>query len=359
MPQELKKNPSESNLAPSDRVIPGVQIDPRSPSLTFPAPLDFSHAVAPRDALGEAFLPLGREFPNLFVLTPDVPGSTRAVKFQKAYPDRFLNSGVSEMNTIGMASGLSKEGWLPMVVGFAMFVGCKPWEQIRNSVAYPHLNVKIVATHGGINVGPDGVTAQAIEDIALMRVIPGMTVLAPTDGNQVLPVLRAALKMNGPVYIRLERAPIPLLTDPQRPFVIGESLTMREGRDATVIAIGGRVAAALQAAEQLALEHLSVRVISMVSIKPLDTAAVLRAARETGAIVVAEDHNRFGGVGSAVAEILAEHRLGPLEQVALADTFAESGETEELYVKYHLTSDDIAAAVRKVIARRNQLKAQR
>ncbi len=313
-------------------------------------------AVAPRDALGDAYIPLGEEFPNLFVITPDVPGSTRAVRFQEAFPDRFLNSGVSEQNTIGMASGLSKEGWIPLVVGFAMFVGCKPWEQIRNSVAYPHLNVKIVATHGGINVGPDGVTAQAIEDIALMRAIPGMTVLAPTDGNQVLPVLRAALAMQGPVYVRLERAPIPLITDPSAPFTIGESLTLRAGDDATVVAIGGRVAASLDAAEQLAREGVQVRVISMVSIKPLDREAVLRAARETGALVVVEDHNRYGGVGSAVAELLAEHRLGPLEQVAVNDTFAESGETDELYAKYHLTSADIAAAVRRAIARRDQLE---
>lgn len=316
------------------------------------------NAVAPRDALGEAYVPLGAEFPNLFVITPDVPGSTRAIRFQKAYPDRFLNSGVSEQNTIGMASGLSKEGWIPMVVGFAMFVGCKPWEQIRNSVAYPSLNVKIVATHGGINVGPDGVTAQAIEDIALMRSIPGMTVLAPTDGNQILPVLRAALAVEGPVYIRLERAPIELITDPSTPFTIGDSLTLREGTDAAVIAVGGRVVAALHAAKQLASEGISIRVISMVSIKPLDTAAILRAARDTGAIVVAEDHNRYGGLGSAVAEVLAAHRLGPMEQVALNDTFAESGETEELYEKYHLTSADIADAVRNVIRRRDQLETE-
>jgi transketolase len=183
-----------------------------------------------------------------------------------------------------------------------------------------------------------------------------MTVLAPADGNQILPVLRAALKMDGPVYIRLERAPIPLMTDPNLPFTIGDSLTLREGQDATIIAVGGRTAAALQAAEQLAEENISVRVISMVSIKPLDTTAVLRAARETGALVVAEDHNRYGGVGSAVAEVLAEHRLGPLEQVAVADTFAESGETGELYAKYHLTSDDIATAVRKAMNRRDQLE---
>lgn len=316
-------------------------------------------AVAPRDALGDAYVPLGKEFPNLFVITPDVPGSTRAVRFQKAYPDRFLNSGVSEQNTIGMASGLSKEGWIPMVVGFAMFVGCKAWEQIRNSVAYPALNVKIVATHGGINVGPDGVTAQAIEDIALMRSIPGMTILAPTDGNQILPVLRAALSVEGPVYVRLERAPIELITDPAMPFTIGDSLTVREGRDATVIAVGGRVAAALHAADQLAEEGISIRVISMVSIKPLDSTAILRAARETGAVVVAEDHNRYGGLGSAVAEVLAAHRLGPMEQVALDDTFAESGETDELYEKYCLTPTDIAAAVRKVMHRRDQLEMER
>jgi len=312
---------------------------------------DFTLAVEPRVALGDVYEPLGKEFPALFVLTPDVPGSTRAVRFQKAFPERFLNTGVSEMNTIGMAAGLSKEGFIPMVVGFAMFVGCKPWEQIRNSVAYPGHNVKIVATHGGINVGPDGVTAQAIEDIALMRAMPNMTVLAPTDGNQILPVLRASLKVKGPVYIRLERAGIPLLTDPKADFKIGDSLTMREGDDATVIAIGGRVAAALQAAERLAKEGISVRVISMVSIKPLDAKTVIQAARETRAIVVAEDHNCFGGLGSAVAEVLAHHRLGPLEQVALADTFAESGETEELNQKYRLTSEHIAEAVRRGLAR--------
>jgi transketolase len=323
-------------------------------------PVDPRNAVSPRDALGAALVALGAAYPRLFVLTPDVPGSTRAVLFQQAYPDRFLNSGISEQNTIGMAAGLSQEGWLPLVVGFAMFVVCKPWEQIRNSVAYPHLNVKIVATHGGINVGPDGVTAQAIEDIALMRAVPGMTVLAPTDGNQILPVMRAALDMDGPVYIRLERASIPLLTDPDMPYTVGTSLTLRDGQDATIIAIGGRVAAAVQAADQLAAdEGISVRVISMVSIKPLDSESVLRAARETGGLVVVEDHNRYGGVGSAVAELLAAHRLGPLEQVAVPDTFAESGETDELYQKYRLTTSDIAAAVRTVMLRRDHLETER
>jgi transketolase len=317
---------------------------------------DRSKAVGPREALGEAFGPLGKEYPNLFVLTPDVPGSTRAVNFQKAYPDRFLNSGVSEQNTIGMASGLSHEGFIPMVVGFAMFAACKAWEQIRNSVAYPGANVKIVATHGGINVGPDGVTAQAIEDIALMRAIPGMTVLVPTDGNQILPVLRAALDMRGPVYVRLERAPIPLMTDPDTPFVIGSSLTLREGTDATIIAIGGMVALALDAADLLAKDGLSARVISMVSVKPLDTDTALRAARETGAVVTAEDHNRYGGLGSAVAEVLAAHGLGPMAQIAVQDKFAESGETNDLRAKYGLTALAIVAAMRDVMAKRDSVR---
>ncbi len=307
----------------------------------------------PREALGEVFELLGKEYPSLFVITPDVPGSTRAVNFQKAYPERFLNSGVSEQNTIGMASGLSHEGFIPMVVGFAMFAACKAWEPIRNSVAYPGANVKIVATHGGINVGPDGVTAQAIEDLSLMRTIPGMTVLVPTDGNQILPVLRAALDKHGPVYIRLERAPMPLLTDPSTPFTIGDSLTLREGNDATIIAIGGMVGLGLQAADQLAQEGVDVRVISMVSVKPLDVNTILSAARETGGLVLAEDHNRYGGLGSAVAEVLAAHGLGPMAQIAVQDTFAESGETDELRAKYGLTSAAIAAAIRTLLAKRD------
>jgi transketolase len=318
--------------------------------------IERSRMVGPREALGEAFEPLGREYPNLFVITPDVPGSTRAVNFQRVYPDRFLNSGVSEQNTMGIAAGLSHEGFIPMIVGFAMFAACKAWEPLRNSVAYPGANVKIVATHGGINVGPDGVTAQAIEDIALMRAIPGMTVLIPTDGNQILPVLRAALDMHGPVYVRLERAAMPLLTDPEAAFTIGDSLTLRGGDDAGVIAIGGMVGLALDAADQLAADGLNVRVISMVSVKPLDQETVLRAARETGTLVVAEDHNCYGGLGSAVAEVLAAHALGPMAQVAVRDVFGESGETGELRAKYHLTSVDIADAVRRVIQHRDSAR---
>ena len=312
-------------------------------------------AVTHRDALGEAFPILGREYPDLVVLSPDVSPSTRANRFKAAFPERFVSTGISEQNTLGMAAGFSTSGWIPLVAGYAMFVGGKAWEPIRNSIGYPHLNVKIVATHAGINVGPDGVTHQATEDIAIMRAIPGMTVLAPTDANQVLPVLRAAIEMNGPVYVRLERAPIPLLTDANAPYQIGQSLTLRTGRDATIFAVGSMVAAALNAAQALAADGIETGVISMVSIKPIDVEAIVQAADKTGAVVAAEDHNRHGGLSGAVAEVLAQHCPIPMEQVTVQDVYAESGSAEQLRAKYQLTSNDIANAVRVAIDRRENV----
>ena len=256
------------------------------------------------------------------------------------------------MNTLGMAAGLCLEGWRPLVAGFAMFVGGKAWEPMRNSIAYPHLRVTIIASHAGINVGPDGVTHQCIEDIAFMRAVPGMTVLAPTDANQVLPVVRAALRHDGPVYVRLERAGMAAITQPGTDYRIGESLTLQEGDDAAIIAEGGMVAVSLEAVRVLQKEGLRVRVISMVSIKPIDSKAIVSASRETGAIVTAEDHNRHGGLGSAVAEVLSLHAPAPLEQVALADTFAESGETDELREKYGLAPRDVVEAVHRCINRK-------
>jgi transketolase len=309
--------------------------------------------VEQRSVLGDALVRLGQDYPDLVVLSPDVSPSTKAIKFKAAFPERFICTGIAEQNTIGMAAGLSTTGWIPVVAGYAMFVGGKAWEPVRNSIAYSGSNVKIVATHAGINVGPDGVTHQAIEDIALMRSIPRMTVLAPADARQVEPALRAALELEGPVYIRLERAAIPVLTDPETPFAIGSSLLLRPGNDATVIAVGGMAALALESAGRLAAEGVQVRVISMVSLKPLDEAAVVAAALETGAIVTAEDHNRFGGLGSAVAETLVRCSPVPMEMVAVPDTFAESGPSGELYEKYHLTVEDLTQAVRRAIARRD------
>jgi transketolase len=313
-------------------------------------------AVEQRIALGDALVKLGADYPDLVVLSPDVSLSTRATKFKAAFPDRFICTGISEQNTLGMAAGLSTMGWTPVVAGYAMFVVGKAWEPMRNSIAYSHLNVKIVATHAGINVGADGVTHQAIEDIALMRAVPGMVVLAPTDANQVEPALRAALDTPGPVYIRLERAAIPLITRVGAPFTIGKSLTLRQGDDAAIIGIGSMAAIALESAQLLAHDGIQARVISMVSLKPLDEGAVLQAAQETGAIVVAEDHSRHGGLGGAVAEALARLAPVPMEQVALADVFAESGTVEALRAKYGLTAGDIVRAVRLATARRDRLR---
>ncbi len=305
-----------------------------------------------RTALGDAFPILGQEFPDLIVLSPDTSRSTGAAKFRDAFPDRFLCTGVSEMNTLALAAGLCLEGWRPLVAGFAMFVGGKAWEPMRNSIAYPRLHVTIVASHAGINVGPDGVTHQCIEDIALMRAVPGMTVLAPTDANQVLPVVRAALRHDGPVYVRLERSAMPALTESGASFRIGESLLLREGTDATIIAEGGMVAVSLEAAGMLEKSGLQCRVISMVSIKPVDAEAIVSASVQTGAVVAVEDHNRHGGLGSAVAEVLCLRAPAPLEQVAVADTFAESGEAEELRAKYGLAAKDVVNAVLRCIKRK-------
>ena len=305
-----------------------------------------------RAALGDAFPGLGREFPDLVVLSPDTSRSTGAARFRDAFPGRFLCTGVSEMNTLALAAGLALEGWRPLVAGFAMFVGGKAWEPMRNAIAYPRLNVTIVASHAGINVGPDGVTHQAIEDIALMRAVPGMTVLAPTDANQVLPAVRAALRHDGPVYVRLERSEMPVLTDAEADVRIGQGVVLRDGVDATIVAEGGMVSVSLEAAHALEASGLRVRVISMVSIKPIDSAAIVSASRETGALVAAEDHNRHGGLGSAVAEVLSLHAPAPLEQVAVPDTFAESGEADELREKYGLASRDVVAAVLRCVDRK-------
>jgi transketolase len=305
-----------------------------------------------RQALGEAFPILGKEYPELLVLSPDTSRSTGAAKFRDAVPERFLCTGVSEMNTLAMAAGFALEGWKPLVAGFSMFVGGKSWEPLRNSIAYPHLNVKIVATHAGINVGPDGVTHQMVEDIALMRALPGMTVLAPTDANQVLPVLRAALDYEGPVYIRLERASMPMVTDPNEKYEIGTSKLMRRGTDVTLIGEGSMVFTALGAAAALAERGVEAEVISAVSIKPLDAPAVIESVRRSGAVVALEDHNRHGGLGSAVAELLCLHNPCPMEQVALQDTYAESGSADQLRVKYHLAEADVVEAVRRVLRRR-------
>ena len=299
-----------------------------------------------REVLGKNLVEMGGEESSMLVLSPDVGSSTKALDFSKAFPNRYICTGISEQNTIGMAAGLAYMGWKPVVTGYAMFIVGKTWEPLRNSVCYPHLDVKIIATHGGINVGEDGVTHQAIEDIAITRVIPGMTVLSPCDADEILPLLKLAFRIKGPVYIRLERQSLPLLTNGREAREIGGSLIMREGKDAAIMAVGGMVSRALSAAETLADEGIQTRVLNMYSLKPIDESAIRKAADETSCIVTAEDHNCLGGLGSAVAEVLVRGKTVPMDMVGVRDTFAESGSVKSLYEKYHLTSSDIVAAVK-------------
>ncbi len=304
-------------------------------------------AKSQRNALGEALVCLGDENEKLVVLSPDVGISTRVLIFKSKHPERYFCTGISEQNTVGLASGLASMGWSTVIAAYAMFICGKSWEQIRSSVCYPNLNVKIVATHGGINVGQDGVTHQSIEDIALMRAVPGLTILAPCDANEVLPLLRLALSKEGPVYIRLERESMPIISQSKNSYKIGNSSRLRDGNDITIIAVGGMVWKALEAAEILASEGIQAAVINMYSLKPIDREAIIKAASETKCIITAEDHNRIGGLGSAVAEIIVQSKMVHMEIIAVDDTFAESGKAKDLFEKYHLTVGDIVNSARR------------
>lgn len=311
--------------------------------------------VATRDAYGKALAQLGAENKDIVVLDADLSKSTKTSDFAKEFPDRFFDMGVAEQNMLGTAAGLAAAGKIPFASSFAMFATGRAFEQIRNSIAYPKLNVKIAATHAGISVGEDGASHQAIEDIAIMRAVPNMTVIVPADGTETEQAIRAAVEMKGPVYIRLGRLGLPVLFDENYKFEIGKAVTVREGSDVTVIACGLMVGPALEAADQLAQENIKVRVVNMPTIKPIDREAIVQAAKETKAIVTAEEHNIIGGLGSAVAEVLTETVPVVQEMVGVKDTFGESGPPAELLEKYGLTAKDVVAAVRKVIERKNNL----
>ena len=299
---------------------------------------------AQREALGEALVRLGAEHKNMIVLSPDVSLSTRSIVFKEAYPDRFVCTGIAEQNTLGLAAGLASWGYVPVVALYAVFAAGKAVDQVINSIAYPNLNVKIVGTHGGINVGPDGPSHQAISDLGVMRSIPNMAVLTAGDASEVEPALRAALQHPGPVYLRLERAPVPMLHVANQPYRLGKGIVLREGMDITIIGIGSMVSQGLQAADQLAAQGISARVINMRSLKPIDSGLILRSAAETAGIVTAEDHNCYGGLRSAVAEVLAAGGEAPLRYVALEDCFAESGACESLRCAYGLDAQHIVQA---------------
>jgi len=306
-----------------------------------------------RDALGKAFVQIGQEFQDVVIVTADVSKSTQSIRFKELFPERFFSVGIAEQNAVGVAAGLATFGIPVIYTAYAMFATAKPFEQVRNMVAYPRLNVKIVATHGGVNVGEDGVTHQAIEDIAIMRSIPGMTVMAVADPGEVAAALRAALRHEGPVYLRLPRAAGEIIhQDESRvTFTVGKAETLREGKDVTLIGVGLLVSECLKAAETLAAEGIQARVLNARTVKPLDEEALLAAAHETGGIVTAEDHNCMGGLGGAVAEFLVRRHPAPMEQVALMDVFGRSGEARLLMKKFGLTAFDICRKARTVMQR--------
>lgn len=305
-----------------------------------------------RDALGAAFETVGEEFRDLVVVTADVSKSTRSIKFKNKFPDRFLSVGIAESDAVGISAGIATFGMRVIYAAYAIFATEKPYEQVRNMVAYPGLNVKIVATHGGINVGQDGVTHQAVEDIAIMRAIPTMKVVCVADPGEVTSALRSVVREEGPVYLRLPRAPYEVIHETEPEFEIGTAEVLREGSDVTIMAVGMMVWDGLQAAKRLEKEGISARVVNVRTVKPIDEQMIVAAARETGAIVTAEDHNKYGGLGGAVAEVLVRRAPVPMEQVALDDVFAESGDGYELLAKFHIDAAAIYEKAKAVIERK-------
>ncbi|HAU32657.1 MAG TPA: transketolase [Desulfotomaculum sp.] len=304
--------------------------------------------IATREAYGEALAELGTEYPDIVVLDADLAKSTKTIDFAKKFPNRFFDMGVAEANMLGTGAGLAASGKIPFCSTFAVFAVGRAFDQLRNSVCYPMLNVKIGASHAGISVGEDGASHQSVEDIALTRALPNLTVIVPADAAETKKAVLEAIKIKGPVYLRLGRLAVPALHENDFVFEPGKAITMREGSSATIIAAGLMVAEALAAAGELANEGLEVRVVNMHTIKPLDAEAVIKAAQETKAIVTAEEHSIIGGLGSAVAEVVCEHCPVPVYRVGIKDSFGESGAPSDLLQKFGLTSRHIADAVRKI-----------
>ena len=304
--------------------------------------------IATRDSYGNALASLGREHENLVVLDADLAAATKTGIFKKEFPERHIDCGIAEANMIGIAAGLASTGKVPFCSSFAMFAAGRTFEQIRNSVGYPHLNVKIGATHAGISVGEDGATHQCNEDIALMRTIPGMTIINPSDDIEAKAAVKAAYEMEGPVYLRFGRLAVPVINDrDDYKFEIGKGVVLKEGTDPTLIATGLEVAESLAAAEKLEAEGISVEVINMHTIKPLDVDLVVRSAAKTGKVVTVEEHSIIGGLGSAVAEVIAEKQPAKLLRIGVEDRFGESGPALKLLEKYEL---DAAGIYKKVKA---------
>lgn len=305
-----------------------------------------------RKGYGEGLMVLAKENPKVIGLCCDLTGSTMMADFAKAFPERFVEVGVAEQNLAGLGAGFAHEGFIPFITSYATFSPGRNWDQIRVSICYSNNNVKIIGSHAGISVGPDGATHQAMEDIAITRVLPRMTVLVPSDAIEARKATIAAAKMDGPVYIRLAREKTPLFTTEETPFEIGKAFVFREGKDVTIAAAGPQVYYALQAANDLAIEGIECEVINLVSVKPIDAETLTASVKKTGCVVSAEEHQITGGVGSAVAEVLSRNFPVPQEYVGMPDHFGESGEPNELIAKWKMDSKGIYEAVKKVVKRK-------
>ena len=307
--------------------------------------------VATRQSYGEALVELGKAHDNVYVLDADLAAATKTDIFKKAYPERHIDCGIQESNMIGVAAGLASTGKVPYASSFAMFATGRAYEQVRNSVGYPHLNVKIGATHAGISVGEDGASHQCIEDIALMRSIPGMIVINPADDTEAKAAVFAAYEHEGPVYMRFGRLAVPVINDPETyKFEIGKGIVLKEGKDLSLIATGLEVSESLKAAEMLEADGVSVEVINIHTIKPIDKDLILKTAKKTGKVVTVEEHSVIGGLGSAVAEVLSEECPTKMKRIGVFDTFGESGPAKELLHKYELDAEGIYKQVKAFLA---------
>lgn len=306
--------------------------------------------IATRESYGNALVELGKEYDNLYVLDADLAAATKTGIFKKAYPDRHIDCGIAECNMVGIAAGMAATGKIPFVSSFAMFAAGRAFEQIRNSVGYPKLNVKIGATHAGISVGEDGASHQCNEDIALMRTIPGMVVLNPSDDVEAREAVKAAIEHQGPVYLRFGRLPVPVINDHKDyKFELGKGVVLREGKDVTIVATGLEVAYALEAAQFLEKDDIQAKVINIHTIKPLDEELILACAKETGKIVTVEEHSVIGGLGSAVCDVLSEKLPTPVYKIGINDVYGESGPALELIHKYGLDGEGIYKKVKEYL----------
>lgn len=307
--------------------------------------------IATRESYGNALVELGKKYDNLVVLDADLAGATKTDTFMKVFPERHIDCGIAEANMTGIGAGLAATGKVPFISSFAMFAAGRAFEQVRNSIGYPHLNVKIGATHAGISVGEDGASHQCNEDIALMRTIPGMTIINPCDDIEAKAAVEAAYNHVGPVYLRFGRLAVPVINDnAEYKFELGKGIVLREGKDLTIVATGLEVSESLAAAEKLAADGISAKVINIHTIKPLDEELIIKAAKETGKVVTVEEHSVIGGLGSAVCDCLAANAPTKVLKIGVNDVFGESGPAKELLVKYGLDADGIYNKIKEFLA---------